>query len=347
MKDSRSSLLSCWPDGYSRYYSVSNILRIVFGTKETIDILDVGGDSKWMAAFLDNSKLSYALNIVDTRKPDFENTHPNITYTRKDFFKLKKSDHHADAVINTDVLEHIPDDMKIPFVNQCIEFSESIVIFSAPQEDGEVTSAEMRINGYYKFGGGKQQRWLKEHFEYGKPDSTKIESEIKKHGYPYIKIDTNRLENWFMSFSLNFINSEVSGLKGMDRFNRYYNENIHKIGDFSGKPYRRIFVVFKDENLYRSAREELQSFFKPDTSKYLDLWMHFSDLLVDNFRIIQNKDRAITKHLKSLENDRDLLKVNLRQTQSAFVTAKTELDAIKASRAYRVALTMRRLLRRK
>src|SRR4051812_32396717 len=99
MKSKNTALLSCWPDGYSRYYSITNILNLVYGTKH-VDILDVGGDSQWMSKFLDDAELDYSLSIVDTREPDFKTKSARVKYVRQDFFKIKPSEFPADVVMN-------------------------------------------------------------------------------------------------------------------------------------------------------------------------------------------------------------------------------------------------------
>lgn len=335
MKSKNSPLLSCWPDGYSRYYSIANILRIVFSEKK-IDILDVGGDSQWMSKFLDDNDLDYGLSIVDTRKPDFKNADTRIRYVREDFFKIKPSDFPSDVVMNTDVLEHIPADLKVSFINQCIDFSKSVVIFSAPQDHSDVTYAEEQIDNNYKKYTKKPQYWLKEHFEFGKPDPAVVEKTIKAHDLPYLVVNTNNLDNWLLTFSLNFINSELLGLAGMDEFNRFYNQHIHQVGDFEGEPYRKIFIVFKDVSLYEKYRSDILQFFRPDSSLRTEFLGKALSLIVDNVGpAVQNKDKEIAKLSKSLS-----------QTQSALIDATTELHNIKSSRSYRYTSKVNKLIGR-
>jgi hypothetical protein len=284
-----SSLLSCWPDGFSRYYSISRILSAAFG-KKLVDVLDVGGDSKWMYEFLNDAGLYFKLRIVDTRLPDFKN--PNIDYVKADFFKLDPKDYSADAVINTDVLEHIPRDLKVPFVRKCVEFTSTIAIFSAPQDDPGVTLSEHTINNLTKKATGKQQRWLKEHFEFGKPDPQTVEQTVKSFGYPYMIVNTNNLDNWLLSFAANLVNQSVSGISNMDELNKFYNSNINSVGDFTGTPYRKIFIVFKDRKIYERARPIIEKTFAADTSSKLQFSNNIVEALVSK---IINDNKAIER----------------------------------------------------
>jgi 2-polyprenyl-3-methyl-5-hydroxy-6-metoxy-1,4-benzoquinol methylase len=282
MKDKSSYLLSCWPDGYSRYYSVVNILKIVFELK--INILDVGGDSEWMSKFLDIYNLDYSLNIVDTRDPDFKNLDPRITYTKKDFFELSLDNKNLpDAIINTDVLEHIPAKDKVHFINKCIESARSLVIISAPHEDSEVTFFEKEIENQYIKYKNESQYWLREHFEFGKPETRMIEDVLKKQKLSYVVVDTNNLKNWYITFSMNFINSEIVGLKGMDELNRFYNQNILSVGDFSDKPYRKIFIIFKNTELFIEKQAEIKRFFGANNLNNNNFISQTFDLITSNF----------------------------------------------------------------
>jgi hypothetical protein len=330
----KNNLLSCWPDGYSRYYSVSNILRIVFENKN-INILDVGGDSGWMSKFLNSAGVSYKLKIIDIRKPDFINKDPNVSYIKADFFNHKLVDFIPDAVINTDVLEHIPKELKMTFVNKCIESASSLVIFSAPHDDPEVTLTEHKINNFYLKYAQKQQPWLKEHFEFGKPNTSEIENTIKKAGYRYLIIDTNSLENWFISFSMNFINSELIGLKGMDNLNRIYNENIHSVGDFKSKPYRKQIIVFKNDALFIKYSSTITDFFVANDSKRIEYFTEAFSVLLENINDLNISLKSLIQKNIVLKDKLIKSTASLASTRQNSKIINKQLKDIKASKLYR------------
>lgn len=303
-----------------------------------------------MSRFLDSLDLAYSLHIVDTREPDFKNQAPNVSYTKADFFDLKADQYMSDAVINTDVLEHIPDKLKFKFINQCLEFGKSVVIFSAPQADALVTSVEEQINKQYEDHTGKPQRWLKEHFEFGKPDFRVIEDQIMSRKLPYISLDTNNVDNWYLSFMLNFINTEVQELYGVDEFNRWYNQNIHSVGDYSSKAYRKILVVFKDRVLYEKHCHEILEFFKPDDSDKVTVLAKALTLLTHNMAKLHSAISEATITINKLSIDRDSLALGhnelereLKAAQRAFMDAHNELETIKSGRTYRYITKVKKL----
>jgi hypothetical protein len=160
-----------------------------------------------------------------------------------------------------------------------------------------------------------------------------IRKTISKLNYDYIELNTNNLENWLISFSLNLINSEIKPIEGMDALNREYNKTIHTNGDFSGTAYRKIFIVFKDSDLFQEKKNAIEKFFAPASTEKLSFTMTAYNLLA----------KSISK--MSLNEDRLLLtEQNLKQTQDAYVKSENELNEIKNSRSYRY---MRRIQRKK
>ncbi len=51
MNKNKTDLLSCWPDGYSRYYTIALVISFLF-EDDQLNILDIGGASSWMNQFL-------------------------------------------------------------------------------------------------------------------------------------------------------------------------------------------------------------------------------------------------------------------------------------------------------
>ena len=328
-----SELLSCWPDGYSRYYIISRALSDIFG-KQSIKVLDLGGDSKWMYEFLSEQGLNFSLHIVDQRKPDFKN--PNVEYTKGDFFKLSDKDHLSDVVVNTDVLEHIPRNLKMPFVKKSLELAKKVAIFSAPFEDPDVTLAEKSINNLYKNISGKEQPWLKEHFEYGKPKAADIEAVLKESGLPYVCLFSNNIDNWLITFTSNLVHQQVSNLRDMDELNRFYNEHIISIGDSSGTPYRRIYIVFKDKSLLKKVEKLSKELSGDKTTKtlfYSKVMESFSD------KIISMNKELVKVLKKSSENERKLQEANARLAHNELVIKdlSAQLQRIQSLLPYKVA----------
>ncbi len=337
-----SELLSCWPDGYSRYYIISRALHDIFG-KQKINILDLGGDSKWMYEFLNEQGVNFSLHIVDQRKPDFKN--PNVKYTKGDFFKLKASEYLSDVTVNTDVLEHVPKDMKIPFVEKCLELTKKVAVFSGPFEAPDVTLAEKSIDNLSVKVSGKQQRWLKEHFEFGKPKAKDIEAVLQKQSLPYVCLYSNNINNWLLTFTANLVHQQVSNLEDMDGLNRFYNEHILSIGDSAGTPYRRVYVVFKDKSLAKKVDALQKELSGDESTKTL-----FYSKVMEAFagKVISLGKEAAQATKKSAENERKLAeaKVQLAEQNNVIEDLSSRLDYIQSKLPYKVARKLKHTVKK-
>lgn len=330
------NLFDCWPDGYSRYYAISSILQIIFGKKQ-IGILDVGGDSMWMNLFLQETALNYKLTVVDLREPDFKVE--GIDYITGDFFDFTPKHEQCDAIINTDVLEHVPDNMKMKLVTRCIELANSVAIFSGPYDDDAVTRAERTIDRLSKKITGKQQRWLKEHFEFGKPNSKDIENAITASGKSYLCLSTNNLDNWLLSFAINLVNKDLMPIDGTAELNVFYNQHISEVGDFEGKPYRKVYIVFKDDRLYRDMKPKIDALFVANTAKKTEYTANALELLINQ---VCKNHTSLTARISELDTRLDLANREIILRDEGIQSLDAQLKKIRSSKPYMVAKFVRK-----
>lgn len=343
-----SSLLSCWPDGFSRYYSIAEILRVIFANAH-LDILDVGGNSEWMYKFLEASEMSFDLTIVDKRVPDSINT--SVTYLRKDFFTYSFNKQY-DAVINTDVLEHIPANKRLQFVDKCLELSKGVTVFSAPHNAKIIDDLEHAINDLYsRANRGDQQPWIKEHFKYGKLDPKMLANRLNKSSWQYLELDTNNATNWYISFAINLINQAVLSLDKTDALNRFYNGNINSVGDYEDVGYRKMFVAFKDHGAYAKHHQAIRDVFRGDTTQRDEFNRKVVELLIGGIIDASRSLAKTTERLTELETKlSDLQKLVADQVAVSQQIEKekqqlsSELANLKSQRYYRYASKINRLI---
>ena len=327
----QSMLLSCWPDGYSRYYTIARSLKEIFGS-EHINILDVGGNSEWMHKFLTEQSINYSLDIVDVRKSEVHNQ--DVRYMQGDFFKLDLKSY--DVVTNTDVLEHIPKEQKIPFIEQCLLLTKKVAIFSAPFEDPSVTIAEKSINKLYKKISGKEQPWLKEHFRFGKPKVNDIEKLLNKKRLPFLCLASNGIDNWLISFFSNLVNQQVVRFDNMDKINRFYNANIHDVGDTNFVSYRRIYVVFKDKTLANNERV-LKEIFKNSDGQKISYYSRIFEMVTTKILEINTLTENLEKANQQLDKRLDEANHEIIKRDKVINDLNLKLSRITSLKIYKAA----------
>lgn len=266
MHGDTSPLLSCWPDGFSRYYTVARSLARLFEGRP-VRVLDAGGNSEWMYRFLRAEGLEVELTVVDPGERTMADS--AVRYQQADLTKWEHNGPPFDAVVSTDVLEHMPKSVRSSFIQRCLDLSAGVAVLAGPREDTTVRAGEDLINETYRRIHGHAHPWLEEHFKYGRCDFGEIRAQVEEQGWFAMSWETNNLQTWTWSVLLNTLNQQVIPLPGMDDFNRLYNATIHHNGDLTSPGYRTMLVAFKERTLYESGKARLGRSFDslpdPDT----------------------------------------------------------------------------------
>ncbi len=245
---SNNTALSLSPDGYSRFFVIIKLLQEIYGAnKKVINILDVGGCSPYLYECLLDSGLKFKLTIVDILPQPANIT---VDYIQEDITQSKLPDNSFDVVVSTDVLEHIPKDLKDEFVKASVRLSKQLVIVAAPFDTAGVDTAEHLVNDFNKKLFGVGQDWLEEHFKYTKPSVEHMSAVLDETKLPYVHFGANNLYSWIFSAHLNLIQAK-NGLDEMllNPVRTDYNQNLAESIEFNEPTYRHFFVMFKDKKL--------------------------------------------------------------------------------------------------
>jgi len=146
--------------------------RLAFRRADPISILEIGSGGLGIAPYL-----KMPVTGVDVEfKPPF---HPKLTRVIGKAEKLDFGDQSFDVVISSDMLEHLPPDMREKAIFEMIRVSRLGVVIGVPcgtaaaEHDMELRSEYIKVNK-------KEFPFLKEQVEYGLPDKTDIIAYIDK-----------------------------------------------------------------------------------------------------------------------------------------------------------------------
>lgn len=263
------------PDGYARFYILIDILKQIYGnSQKEINILDVGGGSEYMEQQLVREGIRYKLTVLDIIERPKK---LKATFIQGDATNMPFPDKSFDAVISTDVLEHVLPAGKSAFVDECLRVSKEICVIAAPFETEAVTDAEIAVNEFNKQLFGAGQEWLEEHLEQGKPKVEMMHKVLKNKKVTYVDFGTQNIFTWLLNTHLNLIEAK-SGLnhKKHVTINKFYNQNILSMNEFDAPSYRHFFVMFIDGALRSKLNEKRYTNAKKDMSKVV---RYTSDLL--------------------------------------------------------------------
>jgi glycosyltransferase involved in cell wall biosynthesis len=238
----KESVKTLTADGFSRFYYMSKILEHI--SKEhnrRISILDVGGNSPYLYIFLKSLHIDFDLTVIDIL-PSSEK-HTPYDYIQADATSYKFNE-KFDVVISIDMLEHVDSNTKSKIVENMMSNSKAYTIIAAPFFEKNIDDAEHSLNELNKQLFSEEHRWLKEHFEMGKPKHEEIVAIIQDHNKEFKRFDTNRLDHWYLSSASNLILRTYSSVADYitEDLNEYYNSNLGKLDD-GVLGYRTFYVI--------------------------------------------------------------------------------------------------------
>lgn len=233
------------PDGFSRFFFLADILRQAYeGTDTTVSILDVGGASEFLEQQLKACGIRYALTVLDVLpKPKGLESE----YIQADATKMTLEDGSFDVVVSTDVIEHIPQDLKRNFITECVRVSKHFCVIAGPFDTTGVNEAEVVVNDFNKGLFGVGQGWLEEHFQYGKPSIQLFESLLNELHVEYGHFGTQNLIMWLLNTHINLIDAKLGlNTAAHKEINSFYGEHILRMNETVSPTYRHFFVAYKD-----------------------------------------------------------------------------------------------------
>jgi len=263
------------PDGFTRFFFLTDFLKQLYeGTNKKVRILDIGGGSEYFEQKLKASGLDYELTIIDILERP---TAVKATYVKGDATNMNFKDDSFDAVVSTDVMEHIPPERKQAFLDEALRVAKDVCIIGAPFMTPGVDAAERAVNNFNKKLFGVGQDWLEEHLELGKPTVGLFEKTLKEKNIPYFHLGTQNLTTWLLNTHINLIDAKL----GLDdtqhvKINKFYNDNALSMNEFEGMTYRQFFVMFTnplyekkfDATRYATREKNAESF-----TKYVSMLM--------------------------------------------------------------------------
>ncbi|MAT96718.1 MAG: hypothetical protein CL608_06200 [Anaerolineaceae bacterium] len=147
-------------DLYERHIIVSQLLQEALPTVANQQVLDVGGRIDLLDRFLPYPTISI--------NPD------GTGHILGDGGSLPFANETFDAVVNIDTLEHLPGQIRLPFIQECLRVSQQTVIVAAPYGSEAHMQLEKELNELHIRKVGRPHQYLSEHVEYGLPSPEQL-----------------------------------------------------------------------------------------------------------------------------------------------------------------------------
>jgi hypothetical protein len=176
-------------DRYARYGAIVGALRATLG-KGHLRVLDVGDPSGYLTVFDDDLSVVCAdLSIVDAPLP-------GAARLAGDGTALPFADRSFDAVVSSDALEHVPDDVREPFLVELARVAARAVVVAAPFATEGVAGAEALARRYVLLVTGEEQDQLEEHAQRGLPHLDRAVGVLRACGLDVAVEGNGNLDDW-------------------------------------------------------------------------------------------------------------------------------------------------------
>jgi hypothetical protein len=231
-----SDLLSLPFDQYQRYRLVADLLEEVRPRGQIFDVLDVGGRTALLRAFLPQDRV----HLVDV-EPSSERG-----LVLGDGSALPFRDRSFDVVCAFDTLEHVPPDRRAAFVSECTRVARRYVLIAGPYQAPEVEEAERILQRFLVDKLGVEHRYLEEHRHNGLPSREATSAGLAVRGARVASIGHANLERWLALMCVSMYLDYEPALRPLAaRIFRFYNAGLFA-SDHAAPVYRHAVVAAFD-----------------------------------------------------------------------------------------------------
>ncbi len=226
-------------DRYGRYGSIVEALRTSLGP-EPLRVLDVG-DSAGHLHLFDPGLTVVGLDVELADKPL-----PDTVRVQADGTRLPFADDTFDAVVSSDVLEHVAPDGRDAFLAELVRVARRLVVVAAPFDTPGVAGCEDLARRYALFSAEAPQPQLEEHRANGLPRLEATRAGLEAGGWATAVAGNGNLWDWLLMMVLRFQLEARPALRPLSEgYDLWYNEMLTTrthVGPF----YRHLVVAAPD-----------------------------------------------------------------------------------------------------
>jgi hypothetical protein len=184
-------------DRYGRYGAIARAVRANLG-EGRCRVLDVGDTAGHLQAF------DAGLDVVGIDVTVASERLAEPVVVQADGTRLPFPDRAFDAVVSSDVLEHVAPSGRSAFLAELGRVSSDLVVVAAPFDTPGVAGVEELVRRYALLSTGTEQAQLDEHREHGLPDLDASVASLTAGGAQIVVQGDGHLWDWLVVMLLRF-----------------------------------------------------------------------------------------------------------------------------------------------
>jgi hypothetical protein len=182
-------------DRYSRYGAIARCLRASLGPG-THRVLDIGDSAGYLRVF-DDDLVVTALDLSLTPAPL-----SGTSRVQGDGTSLPFPDQAFDAVVSSDVLEHVPQHQRSGFLRELHRVTRDLMVVAAPFDTAGVAGVEELVRRYALLATSLPQEQLDEHRDNVLPDLEETSGAVRELFGDATVIGNGNLQDWLVMMLL-------------------------------------------------------------------------------------------------------------------------------------------------
>jgi predicted SAM-dependent methyltransferase len=339
-------------DRFSRHNTVATAINSLRAKNQKFKILDVGGYRGVTRDFHPNDEVTI-LDVEDVDDPG---------YVKGDGSGLHFPDNSFDFVVNFDVLEHIPQNKRESFINECWRVAKIGTFIATPVRTKPNEVAEEKLNSIHKQLYKQSHRWLHEHQQYVLPEKSIVERVFQDLGAHTLINGSNEIVMWTLLQAAVFLNARFTeGSKHIEDLNKIYNSLADSDEAVNSEDnYRIIFSSFKKQADMVAAEADIKkmSKFKPEdrilaanalSEHYIATLFEYTKLYESLYKEFTSKvgeKELLQRTINSLASEKASLQNQVAQLSSELESAKSDLNSLSNSKPQKIAKIANKILLR-
>ncbi len=222
-------------DRYGRYAAIVEAVRACLGDGR-LRVLDVG-DSAGHLHLFDPGLEVVGLDVTLASDPL-----PDTVAVRADGTRLPVADATFDAVVSSDVLEHVVPPGRDAFLAELTRASRDVVVVAAPFDTPGVAACEELARRYALFSAEAPQPQLEEHRDNGLPSLAATAAALESGGARVATVGNGNLWDWLLMMVVRFQLEARPDLRALSEgYDVWYNQALATRAHVG--PYYRHLVV--------------------------------------------------------------------------------------------------------